>query len=221
MPEIKNINLSFNCPNTKESLDKANGEYNCQNCSKQVIDFTNKTESELLRILTSSNSKVCGIFKPAQLSRSFLKYAAATAIIGGSFISTANGQHIIETDSVAQACELMGDIVFGEVVDDSGEMAFYYAVPVGGMEKLYEALMREIRYPDSLNVDGRTFLQFMVDTTGQITTIKIVKGFNEIADNEAVRALKATNFPFKPADKNGSPVESQLIIPVNFKKEKG
>jgi TonB family protein len=220
MPEIKNINLSFNCPNTKESLNEANGEFNCKNCSKQVIDFTNKTQSELLQILNSSNSKVCGIFKPSQLSRTFLKYAAATAIVGGSFFSAANGQHVIETDSVEHACELMGDIVFGEVVNDSGAMAFYYPEPIGGMAQLYNTIMNEIRYPDQLKVDGRTFLQFTVDTTGQITTIKVVKGFNEIADNEAVRALNATNFPFKPANKNGIPVESQLIIPVNFKKEK-
>lgn len=219
MPEIKNVNLSFNCPHSKESLNKINEEYNCKSCSKQVIDFTNKTQSELLQVIQSSNSKVCGIFKPDQLSRTFLKYAAATAIVGGSFISTAHGQHTIKTDTIEQACELMGDIVFGEVEGDSGDWSFYYPEPIGGMEKLYKALMQEIKYPDSLKVDGRTFLQFTVDTTGHITTIKVVKGFDKLADKEAVRALRATNFPFKPADKNGRPVESQLVIPINFRRE--
>ncbi|MCR9248904.1 MAG: energy transducer TonB [bacterium] len=219
MSEIKNVNLSFSCPKTKDSLDKENGEYSCSDCSKPVIDFTNKTEAQLLQVLNDSSSRVCGIFKPSQLSKTFLKYLAATAIAGSTIVSTAHGQDIIELDSLEQTCEVMGDIVFGEYVEEGEPTSIYFPQPKGGIEKLYKALTNEIKYPDSLELDGRMFLQLTVDTLGQVTTIKVIKGFNEVAEKEAIRALRTIKFPFEPAEQNGAPIESKFVTTVTFKKD--
>jgi hypothetical protein len=202
MSDIKNVNLGFNCPKTKDSLNRTTKDsFHCSNCSKEVID-------------------TCGIFNQSQLSRTFLKYAAATALIGSSFLATAQGQHVIEADSVEEAYELIGDIVFGEVVDDTTSYNYYYPEPIGGMAKFYEALMTQLKYPDSLKTDGRTFVKITVDTTGNITTVEVIKGFDEYADKESVRAIESLNYPFKTADNNGKPVESHLILPINFKRDK-
>lgn len=221
MTEIKNLNLSFNCPKSKDTLNSlSNDKFLCSDCSKEVIDFTAKTQSELEEILKTKHSNTCGVFKPSQLSKRFLKYAAATALVGSSFLATAQGQQIVEADSVEEVCELMGDIVFGEVVNDTTSYNYYYPEPIGGIEKFYEALMKQIIYPDSLKTDGRTFVKITVDTVGSIKTVDIIKGFDKYADQESVRAIKSLNYPFKPADNNGTPVESHLIIPINFKRDK-
>lgn len=221
MSEIKNINLSFNCPKSKNTLNRlSKDKFHCSDCSKEVIDFTSKTQTELEEILKSKHSNTCGIFKPSQLSKRFVRYAAATALVGSSFFATAQGQQIIEADSVEEVCELMGDIVFGEVVDDTASYNYYYPEPIGGMENFYEALMKQIKYPDSLKTDGRTFVKITVDTAGVITTVDIIKGFNKYADKESVRAIESLNYPFKPADNNGTPVESHLILPINFRRDK-
>ncbi len=220
MAEIKNVNLSFNCPQKKDTLSHlSKDKFHCSGCSKEVIDFTSKSQSELEEILKSKHSNTCGIFKPSQLSKKFLKYAAATALVGSSFLATAQGQQIVEADSVEEVYELMGVVLTGEVVDDTTSYNYYYPEPIGGIEKFYEALMKQIRYPDSLKTDGRTFVKITVDTVGAITTVDIIKGFDPYADKESVRAIKSLNYPFKPADNNGTPVESNLIIPINFKKD--
>lgn len=221
MSDITNINLSFNCPKTKDSLNRiSKDKFHCSSCSKEVIDFTSKTENELKQILNSKLDRTCGIFKPSQLSRRFMRYAATTALVGSSFLATAQGQHIIEADTLEEACELMGDIVFGEVVDESTSFNYYYPEPIGGMEKFYEALTKQVKYPDSLKTDGRTFVKITVDTTGNITTVEVIKGFDQYADKESVRAIESLNYPFKPADNNGIPVESHLILPINFSRDK-
>lgn len=44
------------------------GNY-CQRCAKNVIDFSTKSDAEVIRIIQNSNGKVCGRFKPTQLER--------------------------------------------------------------------------------------------------------------------------------------------------------
>ncbi|UII18987.1 energy transducer TonB [Fulvivirga ligni] len=220
MSDIKNIKLSFSCPMTRGSMEKTSKGYHCSSCSKQVVDFTNKSQTEFLNTLKASNSNVCGIFKSSQLNKTFVKSAAATTIVGASFVLSACGQHISKADSVEQACEIMEDIVVGEVVDDnSGASSYYNPEPIGGISKFYEALMANVNYPNSLKINGKVFISVTVDTLGRVSSVEVIKGYNDIADEEAVRAFKATNYPFKPANKDGKPIESQMIIPINFKRD--
>jgi hypothetical protein len=44
------------------------GKY-CLNCSKNVIDFTNLSDQETLKILTQSTTKICGRLNSSQLNR--------------------------------------------------------------------------------------------------------------------------------------------------------
>jgi|GEM_PF-3287627 len=215
MSNIKDINLGFSCPLDQSSLQKENGAFHCANCSRLVVDFTHKTQSELNHVLETADSKVCGVFKPDQLSKTFLKYAAMTALVGSSYMATAQGQYHIQTDSMEEVTTLMGEVVFGEVV------GYHQPEPVGGMNQLYEALMQEVKYPDSLTTDGRTYLQFTVKTNGKIADVTVIKGFDPLADAEAVRAFKAINHPFKPATEGGEPIATKMVLPVAFSNYKG
>ncbi|HET8861214.1 energy transducer TonB [Marivirga sp.] len=219
MSDIKNVKLKISCPKSKESMDRTADGYNCSTCSKQVIDFTEKTNADFQRVMKSSDSTICGVFRPSQLSKTFLRYAAATAIASSSFILSAQAQHAVKSDSAEHVCKTVGDVLFGEVAGGENEEDYYYPDPIDGMEKYYAALMKNVNYPDSSNWEGRTYLQLTVDTASNISAVKVLKGFNKQADEEAVRAVKATPFPFKPANKNGIPNASKLIIVINFQKE--
>jgi len=41
----------------------------CSACKKEVIDFTNMTDSEIFKIIQENNFKICGKFEPNQLNR--------------------------------------------------------------------------------------------------------------------------------------------------------
>ncbi|QCK14343.1 energy transducer TonB [Mangrovivirga cuniculi] len=63
--------------------------------------------------------------------------------------------------------------------------------------------------------EGRVFVRFTISETGQISNIKVVKGIEDIVDQEAIRIVKL--FPdFEPGKLQGIPVKQQIIIPVYF-----
>jgi len=217
MKKIKNINLEFSCPENRSSMNKIGSDYFCDKCSSQVIDFTKKSASEFEKIINKSSKPICGIYKRSQLSEQFLKYAAATFIATTSIVFQANSQEIIKVDSAKQACEYLEEEevegeFFGMIVEEQAQ-------PVGGYKKFFEELAKKLKYPKGLEEKGKSFVQFSLDSTGHMTEIKIIKGFNEIADQEAVRALRELNYPFSPAKQRGKPVSTRMVIPIIFNPE--
>lgn len=84
----------------------------------------------------------------------------------------------------------------------------------GGME----ALANAIRYPESAKkagIEGRVFVQFIVNEQGTVQNVKVTRSVNEALDAEAVRAVKAMSF--EPGKQRGEPVKVQMSLPVTFK----
>lgn len=214
MSDIKNINLEFNCPENRNTLEQTENGYNCDKCSKNVIDFTNKSNDELQYMISESIEPVCGVFKRSQLSQKFMKYAAATFIATATSLS-ANGQDIVVKDSVEQACDHLEeeheeiDEFFGAIIETQAE-------PTGGYKKFFEALSDSIKYPKGLTEKGKVFVQFTVDTLGQMSDFKIVRGYNELAEQATLDAMANLKFPFKPGEQRGIPVKTRLVIPIAF-----
>lgn len=206
MSPIKNISLAFAC---RETLNK--GLF-CNKCSHRVIDFKDKTHRDLQQHLETSDRRVCGIFKKSQLSEQFLRYAAAT-FVATSMTFPGNGQDLKE-DSSFQACEKIEtqdeeEFFLGVIVDIPAE-------PIGGYKNFFDAIRANIKVPPSLNEAGKTFLEFTVTTDGQVRNVKVIKGFNSLADREAARVLSTLNIPFAPGRQRGKPVEAKLVIPIAF-----
>jgi TonB family protein len=218
MSDIKNVKLSFSCPKTRGTLQETTEGYNCSDCSKKVIDFTNKDQNELQKIIKASDSHVCGIFKSSQLSQAFVKYAAATAIVGGSLMLPVYGQHTIKSDTASELSEFSGIVDYGGFEDDKIKGAsFSIPEPIGGMEKFYEALTQHCKFPDSLKLEGRVYVRFYVDVNGKMNNVEVLNGIGSLAEKETVRAIKTFDFPFKPAEANGVPVEYPMITAISFK----
>jgi protein TonB len=82
-------------------------------------------------------------------------------------------------------------------------------------------LSSHILYPDSAkqyHIEGRLNVQFVVMSTGDIDSIKIV-GNNRLGygcEQEAIRVVKSMP-RWKPAKQNGAPVNAYYAVPVIFK----
>ena len=88
----------------------------------------------------------------------------------------------------------------------------------GGEAAFARYLSKNIHYPavaKENNVQGKVFLQFVVERDGSITDIKVVRGIGSGCDEEATRVLK--NSPhWKPGIQNGRAVRVYYTIPISF-----
>lgn len=89
----------------------------------------------------------------------------------------------------------------------------------GGEKALYLYLGENIHYPRMAvegNVQGKVFVQFIVEKDGNISQAKVVKGIGNGCDKEAIRVIK--NMPtWKPGWKDGLPVRTRFSLPVYYK----
>lgn len=91
--------------------------------------------------------------------------------------------------------------------------------PAGGMAGLMQFMNDNIRYPQEARkkgVEGKVFIQFVVDTDGSISDVEVLKGIGYGCDEEAVRVLKAMH-AWKPGMQKGEPVNVRMSMPINFK----
>ena len=89
----------------------------------------------------------------------------------------------------------------------------------GGDAALMEHLDSHIQYPPEAkknNIQGRVVVQFVVDKTGEIGEVKVVRSVDKDLDKEAVRIIK-TLPKFIPGRQNGRAVAVWYTLPVTFK----
>ena len=89
----------------------------------------------------------------------------------------------------------------------------------GGVEGLMRYLQQNVQYPPTAiknNVQGRVIVQFIIDETGQVGDVKVVRSVSEEVDAEAVRVIKSMP-NFAPGYQDGKPVAVWYTLPVMFK----
>lgn len=59
------------------------------------------------------------------------------------------------------------------------------------------------------------YISFIVDKTGSVTNVKVVRGVNKNLDVEAVRVIKSLP-KYKPGKQRGKPARVMFTVPVNF-----
>ncbi|AFM05394.1 TonB family protein [Bernardetia litoralis DSM 6794] len=93
------------------------------------------------------------------------------------------------------------------------------AVYPGGMDAFYKYVGKELKYPKQakrMGIQGRVFVQFVVDKTGKLTDVKTVKGIGGGCDEEAERVLRES-VRWAPAKQRGKTVKVRMNIPIVFK----
>jgi protein TonB len=92
------------------------------------------------------------------------------------------------------------------------------AAPREGLPAFYKYLATKIRYPalaNRLRVEGKVFVEFVVDKDGTLGTFNVVKGIGAGCDEEAVRVLREAP-PWAPGKQRGKPVKQRLVLPIHF-----
>ncbi|WP_338763230.1 TonB family protein [Bernardetia sp. ABR2-2B] len=93
------------------------------------------------------------------------------------------------------------------------------AVYPGGMDAFYKYVSKELNYPKQakrMGIQGRVFVQFVVDKSGKLTDVKTVKGIGGGCDEEAERVLRESK-RWAPAKQRGKTVKVRMNIPIVFK----
>ena len=89
----------------------------------------------------------------------------------------------------------------------------------GGLTELTKFLSKNLRYPPAARengIEGRVVLQFVVDESGKISDIQVLRDIGGGTAEEAQRVVKMMP-PWKPGKQNGNPVKVYYKLPVTFK----
>lgn len=89
----------------------------------------------------------------------------------------------------------------------------------GGISALYAYVTSSLKYPEAAKmakVEGKVFVRFVVDKTGEIRDAEIIKGLGFGMDEEAIRVVKAMP-AWKPGRQSGRPVSVRFNLPVDFR----
>lgn len=88
----------------------------------------------------------------------------------------------------------------------------------GGEEELYNYLRTYMKYPRNalqLNINGIVYTSFIINQSGNIEDIKILRGIGGGCDEEALRVLREMP-KWNPGKQNGVAVNVRLNLPINF-----
>ena len=89
----------------------------------------------------------------------------------------------------------------------------------GGTEELQKYIVANTHYPVMAREEGTTgvvFVTFVINKNGSIQDVKLLRGIGNGCDEEAIRVVKSMP-NWKPGKQNGTTVNVQLNLPVNFK----
>lgn len=65
------------------------------------------------------------------------------------------------------------------------------------------------------SISGKVFVGFVVDSTGKVAEVEVLRGIHPILDQQAIQAVKSLP-QMKPGEQNGKPIPIQYTIPVKF-----
>jgi len=88
----------------------------------------------------------------------------------------------------------------------------------GGIDAFYKFVADNLEYPrkeQRMGIDGRVYLQFVIERDGSLTDIKVLKGVSEGLDAEAKRVLEAAP-SWIPGSNRGQAVRVRMTLPIVF-----
>jgi protein TonB len=119
---------------------------------------------------------------------------------------------VVETLVFEEApAEEVAEEIFS-IVEDQPE-------PQGGFEAFYKYIQKNMNYPAQarrMGVEGKVYVQFVVDKDGSLNEVTAIKGIGAGCDEEAVRVVKSAP-KWKPGKQRGRAVKVRMVGPITFK----
>jgi protein TonB len=106
-----------------------------------------------------------------------------------------------------------------ENVDEIFIIVEQAAEPQGGYESFYKYVNDRLKYPAQARrmlIQGKVFIEFVVDRDGTLTNVIVVKGIGAGCDEEAQRIVQSSP-PWTPGKQRGKPVRQRMVLPITFK----
>lgn len=92
------------------------------------------------------------------------------------------------------------------------------STPIGGIDAYYQKLATILKYPKQAakeGIEGKVYVQFIVDKTGALHDLQVVKGIGAGCDQAAVDAIRQAGNWTVPMQ-NGKPVKQRMVLPISF-----
>ena len=132
--------------------------------------------------------------------------------------------NLVESDEPIDIESTIDELITNErqveiVPDTPFERVEEMPVFPGGDAALLAFLAKNIKYPKAaqrMGIEGRVTLSFVIDETGSITNIEVLRGIGAGCDEEAIRVLKLLP-NYAPGKQRGVPVKVRMRVPVTFK----
>jgi len=95
------------------------------------------------------------------------------------------------------------------------------AAPLGGLQAFYKYVAQKMKrkYPHAaieLGIEGKVFVEFIVEKDGKLTAAKVLKGIGAGCDELALQTVLSAP-PWKSARQGGKPVRQRFTLPIIFK----
>jgi len=110
--------------------------------------------------------------------------------------------------------------------EDEAEKIFLFVESppefVGGQTGLLKFIKSNMTYPmvaKRMEIEGRVFVQAVIERDGSISNAKVVKSLETNCDAEALRVINSSP-KWIPGKQRGKPVKVQVVIPIVFKLRK-
>lgn len=180
--------------------------------------YKGKLTSDTVYIYTGSGMGDCGFnFETGSKYIVYAQHHDSEDIKNNSFYTTVCYRtRLFETgeiDEIEQYLKAQNTLTF----NDPAIFINPKTAPVfknGGEEGLMQFIYENLKHPKGQSVKGFVFVQFVVDTLGQVRDIEIKRGISKEADEEAIRVVKMLYFT--PGTFLGKPIETLMTIPINF-----
>ncbi len=94
------------------------------------------------------------------------------------------------------------------------------ASPLEGIEAFNKNIMSRMKVPSEakkINLEGKVFIQFIVDEEGNLTEFTVVKGIGAGWDEETLYVFRTYDKKWKAGKFRGKNVKQRIVVPVQCK----
>jgi len=111
-----------------------------------------------------------------------------------------------------------------EVPEETKETVDYYEAEIrpifpGGEAALLRFISENVKYPEIAirnNVQGKVHVEFIIDETGKVTSVKVLNDFDPYLSREAERVVNLIP-DWEPGLQRNKPVKVRFIVPIDYK----
>jgi TonB family protein len=118
-----------------------------------------------------------------------------------------------------------GELVKGLSYDSLGKVHHYTQIStmpeysINGIKGFYQFIMKNLKYPPDARrsgIEGRVYVQFVVDHLGHTTQVRAIKGVFYSLDRSAEEVVEMANH-FIPGTIRGQSVKVRMILPIAYR----